>query len=129
MPLAGRTRAMTPRMAEIDSELRDFVESVALPILWFAHDGTIVWANAAQLKLLGYTAEEYIGHTIREFHADRHSVQDLLTRLTTNQAVQDYEARLRRRDGAVIDVVIRARVYWRSGEFVHAQCVTREVKH
>jgi PAS domain S-box-containing protein len=118
---------MTPRLAETDSELRDFVESVALPILWFARDGTIVWANAAELNLLGYTAEEYIGHNIRDFHVDPHSAQDLLTRLTTNQDGQEYEARLRRRDGSVIDVAVTSRVYRRNGEFVHVQCVTREI--
>jgi PAS domain-containing protein len=28
--------------------------------------GDIIWANETELKILGYTAEEYIGHSIKE---------------------------------------------------------------
>ena len=33
--------------------------------------GPIMWANKAELQLLGYEAHEYIGHPVAEFHADR----------------------------------------------------------
>jgi PAS domain S-box-containing protein len=33
-------------------------------------DGTILRANKAELSMLGYGPEEYIGRNIAEFHAD-----------------------------------------------------------
>ena len=64
------------RKAEADlrhtlEELTDFVEHGPLPLHWVGPDGTILWANEAELHLLGYTRAEYIGHHITEFHADR----------------------------------------------------------
>ena len=53
-----------------EAELADFVENAVVSLHWVAADGTILWANQAELELLGYTREEYIGHHIAEFHAD-----------------------------------------------------------
>jgi PAS domain S-box-containing protein len=53
-----------------EKELRDFIENVAVPLHWVGENGTILWANNAELCLLGYSREEYVGHDIREFHVD-----------------------------------------------------------
>ena len=47
-----------------------FVENLGVALSWLAEDGTILWANRAELELLGYSAEEYIGHHVTEFHTD-----------------------------------------------------------
>ena len=37
---------------EREAELRDFLENAVVPIHWVAGDGTILWANNAELELL-----------------------------------------------------------------------------
>lgn len=45
------------------------------------NDGIILCANRAELELLGYAAEEYVGRHIAEFHVDPAVVEDTLARL------------------------------------------------
>ncbi len=58
-------------LEQSDRELRDFIEHAAVAMHWVAGDGTILWANEAELKLFGYSRAEYIGHSIEEFHVDQ----------------------------------------------------------
>src|ERR687885_270279 len=53
-----------------EAELRDFVENATVGLHWVGPDGIILWANRAEVELLGYTRAEYVGRHIREFHAD-----------------------------------------------------------
>src|SRR3954452_25451038 len=43
-----------------EEELRDFFENATVALHWVGPDGTILWANRAELDLLGYSADEYI---------------------------------------------------------------------
>jgi PAS domain S-box-containing protein len=110
-----------------ERELADFVENATVGLHWVAGDGTIVWANKAELDLLGYAPEEYIGHPIAEFHADPHVIADILTRLSGNQKLQEYEARLRCKDGSIKHVLIDSSVMWEGERFGHTRCFTRDV--
>ena len=51
-------------------DLEDFFENSAIGLHIVSGDGIILRANKAELDLLGYTAEEYVGRHIAEFHAD-----------------------------------------------------------
>jgi PAS domain-containing protein len=42
--------------------LEDFVENGAMALKMVDADGDIVWANTAEMKVLGFTPEEYIGN-------------------------------------------------------------------
>lgn len=57
-------------LQERETELHDFLQNGNVAIHWVGADGTILWANEAELSLLGYTAEEYIGRSIKDFHVD-----------------------------------------------------------
>ena len=116
-----------PHFSPSESELRDFFENAAVGLHWVGADGTVLWANQAELELLGYTPQEYIGHHIAEFHADEDAIQDILTRLSANETLHSYEARLRAKDGSVRHVLISSNVLWRDGEFVHTRCFTRDI--
>ena len=61
-----------------ERELSDFIENASMGLHWVGADGTILWANQAELDLLGYTREEYIGRNITEFHADGDVINDIL---------------------------------------------------
>uniref|UniRef100_Q01UA9 histidine kinase n=1 Tax=Solibacter usitatus (strain Ellin6076) TaxID=234267 RepID=Q01UA9_SOLUE len=110
-----------------EEELTDFIEKVAIPLHWVAEDGTILWANAAELELLGYTREEYIGRNIRDFHVDAAVIEDILQRLSNDDSLSAFEARLRRKDGSIRDVSISSNVLRTGGKFVHTRCVTVDI--
>src|ERR1051325_1766944 len=98
------------RIAELESELKtlrereqelsDFIGNASVGIHAEAADGTILWANQAELDLLGYTREEYIGHHISEFHADQAAIGNILRRLHAKETLINHEAKLRRKDGS-----------------------------
>jgi PAS domain S-box-containing protein len=108
-------------------QLTDFVENAAMPVHLVGPDGSILWANTAELKLLGYSAEEYIGHNIAEFHVDEPVITDILRRLTIGEELHECEARLRAKDGSLRYVCITSNVHWEDGRFVHTRCFTRDI--
>lgn len=111
-----------------EQELRDFIENGAVGLHWVGPDGKILWANRAELQLLGYGEDEYIGHDIAEFHADGHIISDILRRLSAKETLHGYEARLRAKDGTVKHVLISSNVLWDDdGHFVHTRCFTRDI--
>src|SRR4051794_26901994 len=65
----------------VPSDLEDFFENGAVALHLVGPDGCILRANGAELELLGYSAEEYIGEHIARFHADQHVIEDILARL------------------------------------------------
>lgn len=107
--------------------LEDFVENATEGLHWVGADGKILWANRAELELLGYTREEYIGHNITEFHADQSIIQDILCRLTNQEKLHSYEARLRCKDGSIRHVLINSSAYVEDGKFVHTRCFTHDI--
>jgi PAS domain S-box-containing protein len=114
-------------LRQSQQDLIDFVENAIVGLHWVAGDGTIIWANQAELDLLGYTREEYIGHSITEFHVDRATIEDILDRLLNNRPVQEYGADLRCKDGSIRHVSIDSNSSWRNGEFVRTRCFTRDI--
>jgi PAS domain S-box-containing protein len=114
-------------LQEREGELTDFLQNAVIGMHWVAANGTILWANKAELALLGYEADEYIGHHISEFHADRPVVEDILQRLDRKEELHDYEARLRCKDGSIRDVRIDSSVFMRDGSFVHTRCFTIDI--
>jgi PAS domain S-box-containing protein len=110
-----------------ERELSDFIENASVGLHWVGADGTILWANQAELDLLGYTREEYVGHNIMEFHADSDVINDMLCRLTQRETLHNYEARLRCKDGSIRHVLISSNVLWEQDRFVHTRCFTRDI--
>jgi len=78
-----------------NEELRAFLENAVVPMHWAARDGTILWANQAELDMVGYSPSEYIGHHIGEFHADREVIADILGRLGSGEELRGAPSRLK----------------------------------
>jgi hypothetical protein len=119
--------SLRPGFLSPEDELTDFIEKVPIALHWVAEDGTILWANAAELELLGYTREEYVGRNIREFHVDTSVIEDVLQRLINNESLNAFEARLRRKDGSIRDVSVSSSVLRLAGRFIHTRSVTIDV--
>jgi PAS domain S-box-containing protein len=109
------------------ADLEDFFENATVGSHWVGADGTILRANRAELDLLGYRREDYVGQPIAHFHVDQAVIGDILQRLRAGERLQEYPAQLRCSDGSIKDVLIDSSVLWRDGKFVHTRCFTRDV--
>lgn len=124
--LARRT-LLEQRICEADAELQDCLDHAPEAIHRVGSDGTILWTNQAELSMLGYPREEYVGRNVADFHVDRDVIDDMLARLTRGETLRDCAARLRCKDGSIRNVLVNSNVLWRDGEFVHTRCFTRDV--
>ena len=120
------------KQAEVDlkrsqAELKVFLETASIGLHWVGPDGRILWANPAVYEMLGYRAEEYLGHYISEFHADQRVIEDIFTRLFRDEKLSNYRALLKAKDGSLKTVLIDSSVLWEEGRFVHTQCFTRDI--
>ena len=110
-----------------EQELTDFFENAALAMHWVGPDGTILRVNQAELDLLGYDRDEYLGRNIVDFHQDREVIDDILRRLLAGEVLHDFPARLRAKNGLTRHVLIDSSGYFENGRFVHTRCFTRDV--
>jgi len=120
-------KQMEVELAKKTGELENFLENANVGIHRVGMDGVIQWANREELALFGYTAEEYIGHHITEFHADQTSIQDILQRLSCGERLRDYFAPLKCKDGSIKHVSINSSALRVDGKLVHTRCFTRDV--
>jgi PAS domain S-box-containing protein len=84
-------------------------------------------ANRADYEPLGYSADEYVGQSIVNFHADAATIADILCRLTAGEKLDKYPARLRAKDGSIRHVLISSSVCFREGAFTNTRCFTVDV--
>jgi PAS domain S-box-containing protein len=113
-------------LRQSERELADFVENAVEGLHRVGADGTILWANKAELQLLGYGQDEYVGRHIADFHADAHVIADILAKLAAGEALYDYPARLRCKDGGVKHVLIHSNGCFVDGELRYTRCFTRD---
>jgi PAS domain S-box-containing protein len=109
------------------ADILDLFENGAVALHLVAADGTIKIANQAELDLLGFSREEYVGRNIREFHADQDAISEILARLSAGEKVDKFPARLIAKDGSIRHVLVTSNVQFKDGEFVHSRCFTSDV--
>jgi PAS domain S-box-containing protein len=110
-----------------EQELLDLFEDDTIGLHCLDANGIIVWANQAELDLLGYTRQEYIGRPITDFYSDKGMIEDILQRLSRNETLNKYEAKLRCKDGSFRYVLINSNALWEDGKFSHTRCFTRDI--
>ena len=110
-----------------NKDLEDFFENSAIGLHIVSGEGIIQRANKAELELLGYSAEEYVGRHIAEFHADAPVIGDILHRLSCGQKLDRCPARLRAKDGSIKHVLITSNSRFDDGKFVNTRCFTMDV--
>lgn len=115
-------------LRQSEAELADFFDNAVVGLHWVGATGIVERVNRAELDLLGYERDEYIGHHISEFHVDPEVIDDLLSRLQRGEKIRDYEARLRAKDGSIKYVHINSSASFREdGRFLHTRCFTRDI--
>lgn len=115
------------RIRQNEKELNDFFDNATVGLHFVGPDGIIQRVNQAELDLLGYSREEYVGRHIADFHADSEVIGDILKRLKNREELHDYEAPLLCKDGSVKHVLISSNVYEEDGKFIHTRCFTRDI--
>lgn len=124
--IEGRQRTLAD-LHRIRQEHSILFDNSIVGLHWVAMDGTILRANVAELDLLGYSSDEYIGHHISEFHIDQSVAEDLLQRLSCGEKLENYETRLRAKDGSVKYVQLSTDVLRKNNRFDQTLCFTRDV--
>lgn len=107
--------------------LEDFLNNATVGVHLVDKNGIILYANAAELKMLGYSAEEYIGHNINEFHLRQSGLESIFSKLLKNEQINNHEAALRCKDGSIREVVINSNAYFENDAFKHTRCFTRDI--
>ncbi|WP_274425312.1 PAS domain-containing sensor histidine kinase [Chelativorans sp. YIM 93263] len=120
-------KAMEEEVRRKSADLEDFFENSAIGLHIVSGEGIIQRANKAELALLGYTAEEYVGRHIAEFHADEPVIGDILNKLSCGEKLDRYPARLRAKDGSIKYVLITSNSRFEDGQFINTRCFTTDV--
>ena len=116
-----------PLAAIVEESLEDFAGLAQVPIHAVLADGTIAWANDAELHALGYSADEYIGLDVRTIHMDPEVIARILGILSGGNGLDAYPARLLAKDGTPRYVLISSNVHWRDGAFISTRCFSMRV--
>jgi PAS domain S-box-containing protein len=117
-------KAVEKDVRKKSADLEDFFENSAIGLHIVGGDGIIQRANKAELALLGYSSEEYVGRQVAEFHADAPVIGDILQKLACGEKLDRYPARLRAKDGSIKHVLITSNSRFQDGKFVMADLVT-----
>jgi PAS domain S-box-containing protein len=110
-----------------ETELTDLLENALEGVQRSGPGQQILWANRAVLKLLGYEEREYVGKPFADFFAERSCAEEFWAKLMRGEEVYDYPAELRRKDGSIAHVVIRANGLWENGAFVYTRTFIHDV--
>jgi PAS domain S-box-containing protein len=120
-------KAMEEEVARKSADLQDFFENSAIALHIVNGQGIIERANKAELDLLGYTSEEYVGRHVAEFHADAPVIGTILHKLSCGEKLDRYPARLLAKDGSIKHVLITSNSRFADGKFVNTRCFTTDV--
>lgn len=110
-----------------ETELSDFFETASIGMHWVGPDGRVLRVNQAELDMLDYTRDEFVGRPVRDFYVEKEFIDHLLTRLEIGEQQQDCEARMWARDGSIRNVQLSSSVLWEDGRFVHTRSFTRDI--
>jgi PAS domain S-box-containing protein len=124
-PRFGLPAAAAPE-GGVAGGVEDFLEQAVEGIHQLDPDGIILWANQAELDLLGYGPHEYVGRPVTEFAADPEVMERALARLRRGDTVRNLAVRLRCKDGTLRHVLMDANARFEGGRLAHSRCFMRD---
>jgi hypothetical protein len=109
---------------ELLNDLSDYFHGAPIGLHLTDAGGMIRRTNLAELRLLEYPAEEYVGHHVGEFFAEPEAIRSVLDRLAAGESVREEEATLVKRDGSPQKVLLYANARFEDGAFAGIRCAT-----
>lgn len=93
-----------------EKKFRDLFQQALDMIHFVSRNGTIIDANPAELRTLGYSREQYIGMPLTEVTdpAYREGTRQTLTSIFSGREVKNHQSAMIARDGRRIDVEVNA---------------------
>jgi PAS domain S-box-containing protein len=114
-------------LAERERDLADFFDNAPVGLHWIGPDGRILRVNQAELELLGYSRDEFVGRHVTEFHEDPGIARTMLRQMHNGEDFQNVEVRLRARDGSLRHVEVSANAFRQANRVVRTRCIMRDV--
>ncbi|MBK0392696.1 response regulator [Ramlibacter sp. CrO1] len=122
-----RRREAEVTLRKRERELAEFLDNASEGIHKVAADGTVLYANRAELSMLGYEWHEYVGHHIAKFYVDGRQAMSILSRLASGEVLRDEPATLLCKDGSTRSVLIYSNGYFEEGQLRYTRCFTRDI--
>ncbi len=107
--------------------LESFLQNAPVGIHMVDANGTILFANKAELDLFGYKKEEYIGQPIKNFYFDRPYIDELDEELKKYGKIINRQVKIICKDGSLKEVLVNCNVYFENGNFKHTRCFTKDI--
>jgi PAS domain S-box-containing protein len=113
LPSSAQLQAANTALRQSEARYRASFEDSPVPMHVFDGNGVITAVSKSWMSLLGYTRQdEVVGRPLSDFWAPNDDPWDqaALAKLRQEGEITDLERRFRTRDGAVLDVLISARL-------------------
>lgn len=115
-------------LAASEARYRSFYENVHDVIYRTDYHGVITDISPSLEKRFGYRREEVVGRFVQEFYCDLQDYAALLATLERDGAINDFEIRLKRRDGRPVPVSITSRIVFDAqGQPIATEGVLRDI--
>jgi PAS domain S-box-containing protein len=121
------TEAIPPTELVFKDETVVSLDSITVPMHIVDLNGVIQYANQADLQLLGYSRDDYVGHSITELHVDSAAAQEHLQTLRGGVESHSFEVQLRHADGSVHSIQITAGPHASGTDTPYIQCFSNDV--
>lgn len=117
----------TRPLSSHESELIDFFQHAPIGLHWLSGTGHVIWANDTELKELGYSAEEYIGHVVLEFCPEEETaLNEVFEKLSHGETIRNAPFKFRAKNGEARYLTVDSNVSWHpDGTFKHTRCFIR----
>ena len=117
------------KIRESEEKFKELFESSKDMIYITSREGIMVDINHAGVELLGYTKkEEVIGTNVRHHYLNPEDRKRFVKEIEKNGFVKDFETRLKKKDGSVIDCLITSTVRKdEKGKIIGYQGIVRDI--
>ena len=123
----NRPEERVQRLERELQELTDFLENAIVGLHRIDAEGRVMWANRAELDMLGYAPEEFIGQPVANFVVQPGQAAALLVRVKSGESLRDEHVQMRCKDGSTKDVVINSSPLFVDGKFICTRSSMRDV--
>jgi PAS domain S-box-containing protein len=120
-------KQMETSLRRSEHNLTTFFNQAPIGLLWLSAGGTILRANQAQLDLLGYSAEEYVGHFFLDFCTESPQTRGFLERLGQKETVRNLPMSCRCKNGSIRHVLVDAISFWGEDQSQYASVFLRDI--